>query len=61
MTTNNMLIYNNRSTEPNHIENLMKAKRNPGKIKIDDINLTMDNPKLYRRENIEENCSLNHN
>ena len=54
MTTNNMLIYNNRSTEPNHIENLIKAKRNPGKIKIDDINLTMDNPKLYRRKILKE-------
>ena len=50
MITNNMLIYNNRSTEPNHIENLMKAKRNPGKIKIDDINLTMNNAKHYRRK-----------
>ena len=54
MTTNNMLIYNNRSTEPNHIENLIKTKRNPGKIKIDDINLTMDNPKLYRRKILKE-------
>ena len=50
MTTKNMLIYNNRSTEPNHIENLIKTKRNPGKIKIDDINLTMDNAKHYRRK-----------
>ena len=54
MTTNNMLIYNNRSTEPNHIENLIKTKRNPGKIKIDDIILTMDNPKLYRRKILKE-------
>ena len=49
-----MLIYNNRSTEPNHIENLIKTKRNPGKIKIDDIILTMDNPKLYRRKILKE-------